>query len=132
MPPRMRPAGTTSAPLIGQWFDLMPGYPAFEDQRGLPIIDQMVAMAWFATGRASAMAGAKPRASARPTPGAYRDAAGALLHPTRTYELRLPGPIPAKDFWSVVVYDLWTRSMLSNGQPHPQPEHLLTRHPDRR
>ena len=25
-------------------------------------------------------------------------------------------PIPAKDFWSVVVYDLWTRSMLANGQ----------------
>jgi hypothetical protein len=33
--------------------------------------------------------------------------------------LHLPGPIPAKDFWSVVVYDLWTRSMLANGQAFP-------------
>src|SRR5262245_1622853 len=30
-----------------------------------------------------------------------------------------PGPIPAKDFWSVVVYDLWTRSMLADGRAFP-------------
>jgi hypothetical protein len=42
-----------------------------------------------------------------------------LLDPTRIYRLRLPTPVPAKDFWSVVVYDLWTRSMLANGQPFP-------------
>ena len=42
-----------------------------------------------------------------------------LARPSPTYQLRLPGPIPAKDFWSVVVYDVWTRSMLANGQPHP-------------
>ncbi len=33
--------------------------------------------------------------------------------------MHLPGPIPVKNFWSVVVYDLWTRSMLANGQKHP-------------
>ena len=43
---------------------------------------------------------------------------GEWIAPARTYALRLPGPIPAKDFWSVVVYDLWTRSMLANGQAH--------------
>ena len=75
-------------------------------------------MAWFATGRASAMAGAKPGVGSAYT-WAYRDANGDWIDPARTYKLRLPGPIPAKDFWSVVVYDLWTRSMLANGQPHP-------------
>jgi hypothetical protein len=41
------------------------------------------------------------------------------LDSSRTYKLRLPDPIPAKDFWSVVVYDLWTRSMLANGRAFP-------------
>jgi hypothetical protein len=49
----------------------------------------------------------------------YRDADGVWLDPRRSYRMRLPAPIPAKDFWSVVVYDLWTRSMLANGQPFP-------------
>ena len=64
------------------------------------------------------MAGAKPGVGSAYT-WAYRTrtATGSTRPgPTR---LRLPGPIPAKDFWSVVVYDLWTRSMLANGQPHP-------------
>ena len=50
---------------------------------------------------------------------AYRDANGDRIDPARTYHLHLPGPIPAKDFWSVVVYDLWTRSMLANGHAFP-------------
>jgi Protein of unknown function (DUF1214) len=49
----------------------------------------------------------------------YRDTNGDGIDAARTYRLHLPGPIPAKDFWSVVVYDLWTRSMLANGQAHP-------------
>ena len=96
----------------------IPGYPTFEDEHGRPLIDHMVRMAWFATGRALAMAGAKPGVGSAYT-WAYRDANGDWIDPARTYRLRLPGPIPAKDFWSVVVYDLWTRSMLANGQPLP-------------
>ena len=101
-----------------KWFDMIHGYPTFVDEQGRPLIDDMVSMAWFATGRASAMAGAKPGVGSAYT-WAYRDTNGDWLDPARTYQLRLPGPIPAKDFWSVVVYDLWTRSMLANGQPHP-------------
>ena len=101
-----------------QWFDTPVGYPSFIDEQGRPMIDAMVSMAWFATGRASAMAGAKPGVGSAYT-WAYRDASGAWIDPARSYRLRLPGPIPAKDFWSVVVYDVWTRSMLANGQAHP-------------
>ncbi|AMM84529.1 DUF1254 domain-containing protein [Martelella sp. AD-3] len=36
-----------------------------------------------------------------------------------TYRLRLPPNIPAKDFWSLVVYDNQTRSMLQTDQPFP-------------
>lgn len=49
----------------------------------------------------------------------YRDASGAYLDGGQNYRLRLPAGIPAKDFWSVTVYDAETRSLLQNGQPKP-------------
>ena len=96
----------------------MAGYPTFRDERGRPMVDAMVQMAWFATGRATAMTTPKPGTGSAYT-WAYRDANGDWLDPRRSYRLRLPAPVPAKTFWSVVVYDLWTRSMLANGQKHP-------------
>jgi hypothetical protein len=101
-----------------QWIDTIAGYPTFIDEHGRPMVDQMVGMAWWATGRALAMGSAKPGVGSAYA-WTHRDANGDWLDPTRTYRLRLPGPIPAKDFWSVIVYDLWTRSMLANGQRFP-------------
>jgi hypothetical protein len=49
----------------------------------------------------------------------YKDASGAYLDGGQSYRLRLPAGIPAKDFWSVTVYDAETRSLLQNGQPKP-------------
>ena len=37
----------------------------------------------------------------------------------KTYKLNLPANIPAKDFWSIVVYDPQTRSQLQTSQPFP-------------
>ncbi len=51
--------------------------------------------------------------------GTYRDASGAYLNGGQAYRLRLPAGIPARDFWSVTVYDAETRSLLQNGQPKP-------------
>ncbi|OLL28752.1 hypothetical protein BTH42_26325 [Burkholderia sp. SRS-W-2-2016] len=48
-----------------------------------------------------------------------RDSNGAYLDGGKSYRLHLPANIPAKNFWSVVVYDAQTRSMLANGQPFP-------------
>jgi hypothetical protein len=101
-----------------QWYGNVAGYPTFVDEQGRPMIDAMVEMAWFGTGRAQAMAGAKVGVGSAYS-WEYRDKNGDWIDTSRTYKLRLPGPIPAKDFWSVVVYDLWTRSMLANGQPFP-------------
>ncbi len=50
---------------------------------------------------------------------AYRDGSGAFLDGAKTYKLRVPPNIPAKAFWSVVVYDALSRSELQNGQPLP-------------
>ncbi len=50
---------------------------------------------------------------------ADRDAAGRYLDGAKTYRLHLPPNIPAKDFWSVLVYDPQTRSMLQTDQQFP-------------
>ncbi len=47
------------------------------------------------------------------------DAAGQYLDGGKTYRLHLPPNIPAKDFWSVVVYDTQTRSLLQTDQRFP-------------
>jgi hypothetical protein len=47
------------------------------------------------------------------------DNGGQYLDGAKNYKLRIPGDAPAKDFWSVVVYDPQTRSELQTGQPFP-------------
>jgi hypothetical protein len=47
------------------------------------------------------------------------DAAGNYLDGAKTYRLHLPSNIPAKDFWSVIVYDPQTRTMLQTDQQFP-------------
>ena len=47
------------------------------------------------------------------------DRDGDYLDGSKQYVLRLPADPPAKDFWSVVVYDPQTRSELQTGQPYP-------------
>lgn len=51
--------------------------------------------------------------------GAVRDAKGEYLDGSKTYKLTLPPNVPAKDFWSVVLYDPQTRSMLQTDQQFP-------------
>ncbi|MHC4843477.1 MAG: DUF1254 domain-containing protein [Planctomycetota bacterium] len=41
------------------------------------------------------------------------------LDGAKTYKLRLPPNVPAKDFWSVIIYDPQTRSMLQTDQQFP-------------
>src|SRR5262249_53558008 len=45
-----------------------------------------------------------------------RDAAGAYLEGSRTYQLTVPQPVPAKLFWSVTVYDAETRCEIQTEQ----------------
>ena len=47
------------------------------------------------------------------------DATGQYLDGGQTYKLHLPPDVPAKDFWSVMVYDPQTRSMLQTDQQFP-------------
>ncbi|MEE4178245.1 MAG: DUF1254 domain-containing protein [Bacteroides sp.] len=47
------------------------------------------------------------------------DATGQYLDGGKNYRLHLPGNIPAKRFWSFVVYDPQTRSLLQTDQQFP-------------
>ena len=55
------------------------------------------------------------------------DAGGQWLDGNRSYRLTLPAGIPAKNFWSVDVYDTQTRSLLETQNPYPS---VMSLNPD--
>jgi hypothetical protein len=48
-----------------------------------------------------------------------RDASGNALDGGKSYRLRIPPNVPAKDFWSVILYSDQTRSMIQTEQRFP-------------
>lgn len=50
---------------------------------------------------------------------AFADGTGAPFDGGKNYTLRVPANVPAKDFWSVVLYDPQTRSQLQTSQAFP-------------
>ena len=48
-------------------------------------------------------------------PSSFQDKNGDILDGGKTYVLHLPKGIPAKDYWSVTIYDNATRSEVENG-----------------
>jgi hypothetical protein len=51
---------------------------------------------------------------------AMRDSEGTFFDGARNYRLTLPANIPQSRFWSVILYDRQTRSMLQTGQHLPR------------
>ena len=47
---------------------------------------------------------------------AERDSGGDYLDGGKTYSITLPAPVPVNNFWSFMVYDNHTRSMLETDQ----------------
>jgi hypothetical protein len=70
---------------------------------------------YYATGITPAMTESRPGTGSAYA-GVFRDAAGHYLDGGRHYRVTLPGPIPAKQFWSFTVYDNQTRSLLPTDQ----------------
>jgi hypothetical protein len=79
------------------------------------LLDARIMFFYYATEITPAMVNPKPG-----TDSAYaitvRDKNGVYLDGGKTYKLTLPGPIPAKHFWSFTVYDNQTRSLLPTDQ----------------
>ena len=49
----------------------------------------------------------------------YKDREGDYLDGSKNYKLTIPANPPVKDFWSIVLYDPQTRSMLETDNPFP-------------
>ena len=78
-------------------------------------LDARILFFYYATGITPAMSESKPGTGSAYA-GAFRDSAGNYLDGSFTYKVILPGPIPAKNFWSFTVYDNQTRSLLPTDQ----------------
>lgn len=87
-------------------------------QDGIRLLDARTFFFFYATGITPAMA-AKNIGTGSQYAAAFVDAKGQPLDGSKTYQLHLPAGIPAKNFWSVTVYDNQTRSMLQTDQQFP-------------
>lgn len=101
-----------------RWEWLFIGGSASWDSQGFVNTDRRAGFAYAAIGMSPAMVEKIVGGGSQYyfTP---RDSTGAFLDGGRNYSLHYPPDIPVKNFWSVVVYDAESRSMLRNGQPFP-------------
>jgi hypothetical protein len=89
----------------------------FEDNGAL-ILDAHSFFFFYATGITPAM-DSKMIGMGSQYMAAFIDSRGNPLDGGKNYRLHLPRNIPVKDFWSVILYDSQTRSMLQTGQKWP-------------
>ena len=98
-----------------RWYSPANGDDSSFFNKGERTLDRRTMWLFYATGITPAMA-----KSAVGTGSAYGiasvDSKGRYLDGSKTYSVTLPGPVPAKDFWSFVVYDGQTRSILETDQ----------------
>ena len=90
------------------------GNYAFYDD-GERMLDDRIFFHYYATGITPAMAAPKVGQGSVYGMNA-QDVNGDYLDGGKTYSVTLPGPVPAKDFWSFMVYDGQHRSMLETDQ----------------
>ncbi|MET4387238.1 hypothetical protein ABIB73_002993 [Bradyrhizobium sp. F1.4.3] len=88
------------------------------EENGAVILDAKTMFFFYATGVTPAMT-MKMVGEGSQYAGAFVDAKGSPLDGSKTYRIRMPPNIPAKDFWSFTVYDNQTRSMLQTDQQSP-------------
>ena len=99
------------------WRQWLGGYK-FESQPGVRFLDAASFFYFYATGVTPAMEAKMVGQGSQYAVGLV-DSKGAPLDGGKNYRLHLPPNIPAKDFWSVILYDNQTRSMLQTDQRFP-------------
>jgi len=101
-----------------KWWNPFVGGKYTFDPDGYINYDGQAFFAAYATGITPAMASKIVGGGSQYLCG-HLDKDGNPFDGGKNYKLHVPGSIPAKNFWSVVVYDSASRSMLANSQKYP-------------
>jgi hypothetical protein len=88
------------------------------EENGARILDAYSGFFFYATGVTPAM-DSKTVGQGSQYMAAFVDSKGNPLDGGRSYRLHLPPNIPVNNFWSVILYDNQTRSMLQTDQQWP-------------
>jgi hypothetical protein len=88
------------------------------EENGARILDAYAGFFFYATGVTPAM-DSKEVGQGSQYMAAFVDSKGRPLDGGKTYNLHLPPHIPVANFWSVILYDNQTRSMLQTDQHWP-------------
>ena len=98
-----------------QWYSPLAGGSHEFLNNGERVLDDRLIFYYYATGSTPMMV--KPMVGKGSVYAmATTDSNGVPLNGAKTYKVTLPAPIPAKDFWSFMVYDNQTRSILETDQ----------------
>ena len=100
------------------WRQWLGGYK-FQSQPGVAYLDMAAFFYFYATGVTPAMEAKMVGKGSQYAVGIV-DSKGNPLDGGKTYKLHVLPKAPVKDFWSAIVYDNQTRSMLQTDQDYPQ------------
>ncbi len=100
------------------WRQWLGGYK-FQSQPGVSYLDAAAFFYFYATGVTPAMEAKMVGQGSQYAVGIV-DSKGKALDGGKHYRLRVEPNMPVKDFWSAIVYDNQTRSMLQTDQDFPQ------------
>ena len=101
-----------------KWWNPFVGGVYTFDPNGYLDYDAQAFFAAYATGVTPAMA-SKAVGVGSQYLCTHTDGEGIALDGAKTYKLTVPANVPAKDFWSFIVYDAGNRSMMATAQKFP-------------
>ena len=101
-----------------RWESPFIGNSSTFDPQGYFNLEARTTFHFTADGITPAMAMQMPEGKGSRYQTTYKDAAGDYLDGSKTYKLTMPPNVPVALFWSVTLYDPWTRCELQS-RPYP-------------